>query len=385
MTPATANSTLNILEAARSISAELRAHADYGERAGRLPEASIEALRTSGMLSLWRPKSLGGLECDPVTYAHAVEEIATADTAAAWLMHGTPSTWFDLRHGSEAFIEEVVASADVPVLAETLNRPMQATAAEGGYRITGMTPFASGCKFADWIGHTAFEGERFLLVYHPRGVLEIKEDWDSLGLRGTASNTIVANDVFVPDHRVIEVGDSGSLNPHFGGALYRFPPLIIPCAISAAILGTLRVSLEALKELAEKKTPFGSSNALKHRTLAQHHYGEALGIYRAARTYLHSTLREAFDCVSKGGTLDLRGRADLVLAYTFVQQRCLEAVRLVARAAGTTGIFKEHPLERAVRDAEVISHHVFGAESRYANVAQAYWGVEVDFPLLAME
>ncbi|HEX9792349.1 MAG TPA: hypothetical protein VGC54_00050 [Planctomycetota bacterium] len=71
---------------------------------------------------------------------------------------------------------------------------------------------------------------RFLLAYHPREALEIEEDWDSLGLRGTASNTI----------------------------------------------GALRSALDAATRIAEDKTPFAASATLKHRPLAQFQFGRAL-------------------------------------------------------------------------------------------------------------
>ena len=107
--------------------------------------------------------------------------------------------------------------------------------------------------------------------------------------------------------------------------------------------------------------------------------------YRAARAYLHSTIAAAFERASRGESFDLQAKADLFLACTHAQQESADAVRLLAKAAGTTSIYKGGAIERAWRDAEVISHHAFGAEGRFATVAQAYWGVDVDFPLVAMD
>ena len=86
-------------------------HADHGERMGFLGDATVRALGETGMLSLWRPRVLGGHECDPVSYAIAAEQVATADTAAAWIMHGTSASWLDLRSASDELVDEVVASA----------------------------------------------------------------------------------------------------------------------------------------------------------------------------------------------------------------------------------------------------------------------------------
>ena len=81
----------------------------------------------------------------------------------------------------------------------------------------------------------------------------------------------------------------------------------------------------------------------------------------------------------------LREKADLFLAYAHTQQECADAVRLLGKMVGTASIYKGNPVERARRDTEVISHHAFGAEGRFASVAQTYWGLDVDFPLLAMD
>jgi alkylation response protein AidB-like acyl-CoA dehydrogenase len=371
------------LTAARSVVAGLAAHADHGEQAGQLAEASLEALKSSGMLSLWRPLALGGHECDPVRYAAAAEEIATADSAAGWMMHGVSAMWFDLRLADASFIAEIV-EVEVPVFAESFNKPQQATRVEGGYRLNGATPFASNCRSADWIGHTAVADGRMLIVYHPRGALEIQDDWHSLGMRGTSSNTVVSHDAFVPQHRTIDLG-AGQRHPDFGGALYRMPEGTIPVAVAAVSLGVLRTALDELGEIAENKTPFAASTTLKHRALAQLHFGQALATYRAARSYLHDTLGEAYRRSQAGDAFDLRQKADLILAYAHVLQSCVGAVRRIGKAAGTSAIYRGSPIERAIRDSEVISHHAFGAEGRFASVAQAYWGLDVDFPLLGMD
>ena len=377
--------TFDALESARSIARELEKNAAYGEENGQLAPESIEALADAGMLSLWRPRSLGGHECDPLSYVLAAEEVAKADTAAAWLMHGVSASWFDFRLAQPKLIDEVLESASIPILGETFNKPMNAVEVDGGYLVTGSTPFASGCKVANWLGHTAVADGRFLLVYHPREALEIEEDWDSLGLRGTASNTIVAKEAFVPSHRVIDLLAPVQRTPRFDGTLYRMPEGVIPAAVAATSLGALSTALDATTEVAERKTPFAASSTLKHRSLAQLQFGRALARYRAARAYLHTTVGHAFEQASRGAEFDMRDKADLFLAYAHTQQECADAVRLLAKAVGTSSIYKGNPVERALRDADVISHHAFGSEGRFASVAQAYWGLDVDFPLLAMD
>ena len=163
------------------------------------------------------------------------------------------------------------------------------------------------------------------------------------------------------------------------------PEGLIPVAVAATCLGSLRSALDAATEIAEHKTPFASSSTLKHRPLAQYQFGRALARYRAARAFLHETIGGAFERAERRESFSLPEKADLFLAYAHTQQECADAVRLIGKAVGTSSVYKGNAVERALRDTEVISHHAFGAEGRFASAAQAYWGLDVDFPLLAMD
>lgn len=368
-----------------SVLQTLRTHAEFGERHGRLAPESVAALKDSGLLRLWRPRTLGGYEIPPGAYAELAEAVARQDTAAAWLMMVNANTTFDLRLASEALLEDMFAADADAVVCETFNRPMQAVAVDGGYTVTGATPFASGCRHADWIGHTALVEDRLLLLFHPADAVDIEDDWDTLGLRGTASNTIRAAERFVPAHRVIEFGAPPAPNRHFGGQLYRLPEAILTATFPPVALGALSAALAAVDRIADDKVPFASRSTLKHRQLAQLHYGRALAAYRASRALLHQELDRAWQRIATDGVFSRRDKADLFLACAFALQSAADAVSELAMGVGTTGIYRRSPVERAFRDLQVIRHHAFGAEARFATVAQAYWGLDVDFPLLEMD
>jgi alkylation response protein AidB-like acyl-CoA dehydrogenase len=379
------NAFQSLREASESTLDIIRSHAAEGEVNSRLAPETVAALRDSGMLSLWRPKTIGGHECDPEAYALLAEMIASADASAAWIMHGVAASWLVLRSASEDLVDEIIASADVPIIADTYNKPMNGERVEGGFLLNGHTPFASGSKIAEWIAHTTTIGEKMYLTVHPAGTLEIREDWDTLGIRGSSSNTVVAKDVFVPQHRAIDISGEIINTSRFLSPLYRMPTAVVPVGIASVSLGTTRAALECLNDIVEHRVPFGASSTLKHKHLAQLHYGRALSMYRASRSYMHECLRYSYDMAEKNLKFSNESKADLVLASTFVLQSCTEAVREVARASGTAAIHKGSPIERALRDAEVTSHHAFGSESRFASVAQAYWGLDIDYPLIEIE
>ena len=57
---------------------------------------------------------------------------------------------------------------------------------------------------------------------------------------------------------------------------------------------------------------------------------------------------------------------------THAVQSAVQAVELMYRVAGTSGIYTRSPLERYFRDVQVLRHHAFGAETRYETVGQVY-------------
>src|SRR3954464_4291187 len=71
---------------ARELGPLIREHAPEAERDRRLSKPVIDALNSSGITKMLLPKSLGGLETDPVTMLRVVEEIARFDSVAGWLL-----------------------------------------------------------------------------------------------------------------------------------------------------------------------------------------------------------------------------------------------------------------------------------------------------------
>jgi len=163
------------------------------------------------------------------------------------------------------------------------------------------------------------------------------------------------------------------------------PESIVPVAVIATAVGCCRSALEATTGVAQNKVPFATTKTLKHKPLAQHNYAKALGLDRAAQLYMHDAVDKAYKHAESGEPFTLEQKADLGLAFTHTLQQCAEAVRLVAKAVATTCAYKGNPIERSVRGMEVMSHHGFAAEGRYMSCAQAYWDVDLDFPLLAMD
>jgi alkylation response protein AidB-like acyl-CoA dehydrogenase len=386
-----ADSTL--IEAARRIAPVIREHNDEAERERRLSPPVLAALHEAGLLRMCTPRSLGGLEVDPLTRALVMEEITAQDTAAGWTL-ANPLDWAYLcaRLPDEG-AEEIYGQGANVVIAAQFGRPMQAALVQGGYRITGRSPFVSNCHDANWIATTAMvvageqsrpEGEpEVVMVYLPRENCEIIDTWHVMGMRGTGSNDVAVTDAFVPRARTFPFVPEFTPGSHYQGPLYRFPLIgVVASNLPPIVLSIARRAIDEVSALAQTKTPVAASAPLRERTSAQAKLAQGEAVLRAGRGLLYDTLIDTWQATLAGETFSVRQKADVLLAMTHAVSSAVKAIELMYRVAGTSGIYTRNPLERYFRDVQVLRHHAFGAETRYETVGRVYLGLPPDFPAL---
>lgn len=376
----------NVLERFEAAADVAALHADWAEKNGRLADETVAALVAAGVARLYLPESLGGFEADPVTCARVTERLALADPSAAWFVMVANSAKLMAAAWPEHTVEHLLGDPDV-VLAASGNRLYQAVPEGEGYRISGVNSFVSGCHHAQWLLSPArFDdsGADVRTVLLPLSECEIVDNWQVLGMRGTGSNDVKADDVWIPEIQTLRMPEPGTefRNRYYQGDLYRCPGRIIFATYVPVTLVLAQQALAALDALAEGKTPYAEARKLKHRSIAQIKSGKALATHRAARGYFFDALAEAWDRARQGVDASAEHKADLYLAGTHAVQSSARVVRLVADAAGSSVTYQGSPLERIVRDMETLRHHGFANESRYGSVSQLRWGAELDYPLM---
>jgi alkylation response protein AidB-like acyl-CoA dehydrogenase len=383
-----------LLAAAREIGPLIRKHADEAEQERRLSKPVLEALRETGLLKMATPKSLGGLESDPITRALVVEEVGRHDSAAGWTLENPVDWAFFCSRLPDEGAEEIYANGGGAVIAAQFGRPLGAATENGGYRVSGRAPFVSNCHDADWISCTAVvdadshpDGEpEMRMVYFPADKCQIIDTWYTMGMRGTGSNDIEVKDVFVPKARTFPMQPEYEPGSHYRGPLYRMP--IVGAAgtgIPTPMLGVARRALDEVTEIALKKNPVTATGLLKERSSAQIQLGQAEAILRSGRLLLLETVGEAWQRCLSGEPHSLEQKADLLLGSTHAMASAVQAVDLAVRIAGTTSIKTSSPLERCFRDIQTMRHHVFASEARYGTCGQVYLGVEPDFGVVAFD
>lgn len=390
-------SSNQILDSISDIAPVLSQHVEEEEKIGRLSAPVVDALRAGGFFKLFLPKSLGGLEVDPLTMAKIVEGVAHYNTAAGWSLMVANTTLPMLSRISEKGIEEIFNNNSDVLLAGSVHPPMMATRTEGGYLINGRNPLVSNVHEAHWIMTLALVMEggqpkftnghpEILGVYMRAKDCRIVDTWTVLGMHATDSNDIEAKDVFVPDHRLFPVMPEFNAGRNFKGPLYKVPSacLNIASLLAPVALAVAQNAIDELKVLASKKTPLGSMVPLRDRGVMQRKLGRAEALVQSSRAYLHDKISQCWQKVTSGQPVSLEEKAGLLLAATYTNQSCVEAVELMYTAAGTSGIYLRNKLSHCVTDAQVLRQHGFMNESRYETAGQVLFGLRPDLPIIEL-
>jgi alkylation response protein AidB-like acyl-CoA dehydrogenase len=292
-------------------------------------------------------------------------------------------------------VAELYADGPDLMMAASFAPPHRAEEVAGGYRITGRGPLASTIHDSRWALMSAivFDGDRprvtpagpdFISVVMRTTEVEIIDTWDSLGMRGTDSNDIVANGVFVPEARAFRFAPDSVPSAPFDGPLYRMPalaatyPIIAPVALAIAS-GAIR----ELRDIVTTKVPLGSMKTARDRGAVQSAVAEAEAMVRSARLFFYDALSKAWERAVTQQPFMLDDKADLMLSSAWAVRSAARATDLMHRMGGTNGIYARNRLERHFRDAQTVRHHGFVSDSRLETVGQVYLGVAPEFPFVA--
>jgi alkylation response protein AidB-like acyl-CoA dehydrogenase len=384
-----------LLDTVRQIEPVLRAHSADAERERRLPTAVAAAMRDRGLYRMWRPKALGGLEVDPLTLYQVLEAVARIDSAAGWNLDLSSTVdafgaWFPDDGAKEIF------GAPDATFAGSFFPFRRAVAVDGGYRVTGQTPFNSGAHHAKWFVGLAhvYDGATprlgpggapvtiFTMCPASDGV--ILDTWRTMGMRGTGSHDIVMTDVFVPPHCAAPLAPYEKPGSAYQGPVYRLTVWAAIASLATVPLGIARTAIDELLQLAGRKTPSYLATPLRDRIDIQAAIGEAEATLGAGRAYLYEALREVWEKAQDGQVIDMPGKMKLQLAASHAVTASARAVDIVHKVAGTTGIREEHRFERHYRDVHTVEHHAYVSAGRYESGGQYFLGAPIEWPFFGL-
>lgn len=345
----------------------LRKNAAWSEENRRIHDESIEALADAGIFKMRVPLRYGGYESDTRTLVEVAAELAKADGSTAWTaaVSWIP-TWMTCLFPEEVQ-DEVFSTPNVRVCG-TLSPTAMATPAGGGIVVNGKWGFVSGALHSHWQEILAIlvgpdEQPMPIMALVPLSELQIVDDWHTSGLRGTGSVTTVAQDLFVPQHRVLPLpavleGKPAS-EANAGSPIYRVPLLPVASASSVGTaLGLARAAQEEFfTRLPERKITYTDYARQSEAPLTHLQVAEAA--MKADEAEFHA-LRLATQVDTKGvegspWTVEerVKARADMGAACRLA----MEAVDVLAMASGGSSIYHDVPMQRIARDIHALNLH----------------------------
>jgi indole-3-acetate monooxygenase len=342
------------LAAARRIADTARDMAGEIDSARRLPAQLVDELTASGLFRAGAPAEVDGPELDPATALRCAEEVARGNASAGWCVSIAITSSLLLAYLPEASRNEYFG--DGRGIAAGVWAPRgKARSVPGGLVVSGRWSFCSGITHADVLfGGCVVDDAKPAVVALPTGDLQILDTWHTLGLRGTGSHDTVADEVFVPDDRVLSLNGG----PVIDRALYRFPLFgFFAGCITAAAMGNARAAIESFVELAGAKTGLGSSRTLAERQTTQGAVAAAESALEAARVLYYQAIDNAWAASQSGSPVPVDERMRLRLAATHGVRTAADVVRTMYDLAGGTAIYDDSPLQRHFRDAFTATAH----------------------------
>jgi alkylation response protein AidB-like acyl-CoA dehydrogenase len=345
----------------------LRANAQWGDQHRRLAEESVDAMIDAGVLRMLVPTHYGGYESDMQTIVDVGIALGRGDGSPAFCATAWWAQCWAVAHFPDSVQDEVFASPDVRICG-TLVPNGKGEITKGGVVVSGEWGFNSGAWHSQWkvlstlAINPAGEIEPIAAIV-PMSDLEIVDDWDVAGLRGTGSITLVARDVFIPRERfqwLSEVArqEYGS-ERNADSPCYRGPIVGVLSNINTGKqVGLAQAAREAFFERIHHR-PIHHTNYATQAEWPITHLQVAEADLKIDEAEYHArTLAALVDHKNfSNEPYTTRERAYCRVAVGRVSQLCHEAVNIYNMASGAGGIYSSMPIQRIQRDIQAISLH----------------------------
>ena len=367
MTITEAPETAPLVERASSLTPLLRSHVAWGEENRRLHEGTVAALADAGLFRMRMPARYGGHETPARTVVDVLSELARGDASAAWVTGVNAITMWMTGLLPDDVQDEVFATPDVRVCG-TLSPTAMGAPTEGGLILNGQWKFISGAPHSTWqvviaVAPSPDGGFWPVLSVVPLSELQIVDDWDTSGLRGTGSVTTVAQGVFVPDHRVLPLplvlNQQYASAANAGSPIWRAP--LLPTASALSVGAAVGLALAAREDffdrLPGRKITYTGYESQHEAPVTHLQVAEAAMKVDEASFHAYR-LADLVD--GKGADGAEWSVGERALARAEMGRACRlakEAVDIYSRASGGSSIYSHVPIQRIARDANAIVMH----------------------------
>ena len=338
-------------ETAEKVAATLRADAAERDRAGKLPVAEVELLRSSGLLSLLDTEGWASAN-------EATRIVCAADASVGHLLgYHYLQRWRTGLFGPRAATEPGWFWAGV---SNPLDAALRMTPVDDGFVLDGFKTFATGAAVADRLvvsGTREDTGEKLTFVVDARAPgISYADDWDNIGQRLTASGGVRFTDVRVTDILGAQPEDA---HPRITLASIGFQLMLAQVYVGLAF-GALDAAAEYTREHSRAWTLSEvDSAAADPYVLAG--YGELVASARAAGYAVDAAVTALGEADERGSALTHADRAEAAIAVSAAKivasRAAVETTSKVFEFTGARSTAGKYGFDRFWRNARTLTLH----------------------------
>ena len=352
----TQETTINLPAILEELGPKFAECADWLDATDGFVAENYKLLRERKVFSAQVPTAYGGggaTHAEMCDFIHGVARYCPS-TGLALAMHQhliSAAVANDIAGRPGKALLEKVAGGELVLVSTGANDWLEsngtATPVEGGYRINGVKPFASGSPAGDMMITSAVRnvpGEEPQVLHFPLSLkaegVTLMGDWQTMGMRATGSQTIRLQDVFVPEAAISLRRPQSGFHPAFSVILTVAMPIIM-----SAYLGVAEEAAKIARDRAKSRA---------EDTVTQILVGELENLLTTARIAREDMIRLA-------NNLDFEPTVDLATAIltrkAIAARHVIATVEKALEVTGGSGFFRKVGLERLLRDAHAAQFH----------------------------
>ncbi|MGY1983511.1 oxidoreductase [Nocardia gipuzkoensis] len=368
MQTAPADTAEGVLARVRGLLPLIKEHSASNETERRVAPEVIDALKQAGAFRIASPRRHGGLEAGLRTMLDLSAIIAEADGGTSWVTTlSNINAWSTCLYPRRV-ADEIFANGPDAILSGVTSPTGTARKVAGGYQISGRWPYASASLHAEWCAGGVWvldedgEEEDQAMVMMPRSDIEIEDTWYVAGLRASGSNTVVAEDVFVPDHRLMSmlpVTSGTYMADHPDSSFYRsaFGPMLILVLVGPQ-LGFGRAALDlTIAKAAGKALAYTNIERQAESVAFQLLLADAATKIDTAHLHAYRAADDVQRYAELGVMPDFEARARIRADSAVALRSVNEAINALLNAFGAGSFADMNPMQRIWRDSNVGARH----------------------------
>ena len=369
-----------LLDAIARVRPILEADAEANDAGETLAWPSVVALYREGLLSLKAPRELGGAEVDPLLYLELIDELSYVNSSAGWcaFINSTSAALIG-AFVPAAGVDRVFGAGKMPIASGALIPRGVARPVDGGWKVSGRWPFASGSAHSSWmlagfrIVRDDEPGPEHMILVCPVDDVQFIDNWQVMGLKGTGSCDFVLTDYFVPEEMAF---DLLTADPQRGGPLFWMGrPGFVTTDHAAFALGVARRALDEISLQAGSYQRGYLTSPIAQRGALQHDLGKCDQQLRAARALCREALADAWEFCLRGERPDLERQLRLRGACVYATDVACQVATTAFRYGGGNAIYNDRVLQRCMRDINAAAQHFMVNTSAYDNLGQFRLGM----------